>query len=252
MLMGFITVIPQKGHEEIVIQLNKIRLLLDLVEIQSVATGFRKAATTHVSQDNLNKRIPQLNKLGLVFTPLRSSGYYEGFNHIHKPIKPGDPFFWYGCVTRSYKDGQEFYKADNPGGHCDHEKVGRLLGFPKCCTEYFAEHYINNYDPIWMGRSGDVTGYWTNNDLLRYFGPRALFHFSCSPDCEATHTKSLEWLHLMAKNDKKTTLANIALLKSPVTWDSYHGAIIIKTPQFTGITNGFPGEKRIIKFTGTD
>lgn len=237
-MKDFVRIIPKKGFEEWPVKLSKMGSLFHVAEYQMVKEGKRSAATLHVDQNNLQDIITRLNNDNLRFTPLRKSGYYQGFAHSHKTVESGDPFYWYGCLTRTQKDADAFKKADLEG---DHNTIGKLLGFPDCCREYFAKSFpIVSYDPVWVDREGEVSGYPECNNMLRYFGARITSHLSCSPTCEGTRKIGREWFGIMEKNDKALAKELYDLLAGEMTWNSYHGVVQIDTPYFLGMTHTFP------------
>jgi hypothetical protein len=249
-MKDFARVMPKLGYENIPVLFNQFSTLFHEAEYQTVIEGRRKAGTIHISQDNMDKIFLRLNKHGLIFTPLHKSGYYQGFAHSHKSVTPGEPFFWYGCITRNKEDAETFQHADS--SH-DHNTVGRLLGFPSCCAKYFSDNFPLNYDPIWLGLEGDVTGYPECNQLLRYFGCRITSCLSCSPTCKSAREVGVSWLEVMRGIDKPLTDKLISTLSQPMTWDSYHGVVQVETSSFIAITHTFPfSYHRIINWRATD
>jgi len=269
---SFIRIMPKQGHEEWMVKLGRMGILFREAEYQMVKQGYRPAAVIHIDQNNLEQMWDKINKDGLVFTPILKSGYYEGFAHKHKPVVPGEPFFWYGSLTRTYEDGQKFKKAEEKG---DHKTIGSLLGYPECCVKYFIKTFPINYDPIWLHtRSAHsssvrkirraswqtgtrpsglkITGYPECNQMLRYFGARITSHFSCSPTCEKTKQIGEKWLKVMEEIDKELTKELYDLLAGPVIWNSYHGVVQVETPYFIGLTHTFPliEKPRIIEWRG--
>lgn len=244
---SFVRLIPKQGYEDYPAKLAKMSQLFGQAELLTVVNGQRRAATTHLSQENLNSLLPKLNRYGLIFTPLRKSGYYQGFAHTHKAVQPGDSFYWYGCVTRNLKDADAFVQADKAG---DHNTTGVLLGFPPCCTKYFTDTFPKNYDPVWIELEGETQGYPECNQLLRYFGARISSCLSCSPTCKDTHESGKKWLATMAGIDEEVTAELVKLLSSPMVWSSYHGVVEVETDYFVGVTHTFPylDKPRIIKW----
>lgn len=250
---SFVRIIPKQGHEEWVVKLNKMSRLIVEAEYQMVKQGYRTAATAHIDQNNLQEKLERLNKDGLIFTPLKKSGYYEGFAHKHKEVGPNDPFYWYGCITRTYEDAEKFKKADiGFDSPIDHKTVGLMLGFPECCTDYFEKTFHINYDPVWIGKEGKISGYPECNVLLRYFGVRISHHLTCSPTCKDAQKNGQVWLKVMGEIDKKLTDELYDLLAGKVTWNSYHGVAQVETPYFVGLTHTFPllEKPRIIEWKG--
>ena len=245
---GFTRLVYKQGCEEWENRIARISQVCNVAEVEMVVQDKRRAATIHISQDNLDSILPKLNSKGLIFTPLRKSGYYVGFSHTHKQVLPGDPFYWYGCVTRNYEDGQVFLKADKDGNH---NAIAEMLAFPACCGEYFTREFPKNYDPVWTDLEGDVEGYPECNNMLRYFGIRAVWHFSCSPKCEETCIIAQKWKEIMEGIDKDAVKDLYSLLSGEITWNSYHGVVEVETPYFVGVTHTFPFDKpRIIRWRG--
>ncbi len=253
MIDNFVRLLPKQGFSEWKVLAKDMARLCKETEYILVKEGYRKAATIHIREDNHKELIEKINKDGLIYTPILQSGLSVGFSHEHKEVKDGEPYYWYGCLTKTYEDGQEFKKADGTSDNRDpdHRKIGELLGYPKCCIDYFIENFSKNWDPIWIDRSGKVEGYVECNRLLRYFGIQISWHFSCSPDCEETKKIAEKWISVMRKINKELTDKIISLLSQNMTWDSYHGVVQIETPYFLGLSHTFPylEEKRIIDWS---
>ncbi len=242
MVKNFVRVIPKKGGEKWPSKLGEMSNLFGQAEYEMVKQGYRKAAIIHIDEHNYQQMTEKMNKDGLIFTPFLKSGHYEGFSHCHKEVKPGEPYYWYGCLTKTYKDAQEFKRADGTvnGKNTDHKKYGEMLGYPECCSSYFIKAFPKNYDPIWLEKQGEVSGYPECNQMLRYFGARITSHFSCSSTCKKTREIGQKWLSVMKGIDKKLTEELYDLLNSPCTWNSYHGVVQVETPYFIGLTHTFP------------
>ncbi len=252
----FVRIMPKQGHEEWMTKLGRMSMMFHETEYQMVKQGYRPAATTHIdiNQDNFRERLERFNKDGLIFTPLRRSGYYPGIGYKHKKFEPGEPFYWYGCLTRTYKDAQKFKKADF-GTHTDmyhHKTIALMLGFPECCAEYYIKTHPVDFSLIWFGKEGRVVGYPECNQMLSYFGIWIVSHFSCSPTCEATRKEGQVWFKVMEEIDKDTAKELYDLLAGPLTWNSYHGVVQVETPYFVGLTHTFPllEKPRIIEWEG--
>lgn len=242
-MTGFTRIIQKHGMKDEISLMLQARSIFDRMELDTVIEGQRTACTDHVIMDSLPDFLDLLNSKGLVFTPLKKSGFYQGFGHTHKKVNVGDSYFWYGCVTRSYEDGQEFKEADKV---TDHKAIGKMLGYPDCCTEYFVKSFDTNYDPVWLGYDNISGVDPAVNILLRYFGIRIVSHLTCSPYCEQTLQVAKQRLQLVKPDIRDWALE---LLNSPMTWDSYHGVVEIDTPNFLGVTHTFPlNEHRIVRW----
>lgn len=236
-ISGFVRVLEKQEHKGWKSKLSEMSRLFLKAEYEMVKQGHRAAAIIHVDENNYQEMTEKMNRDGLVFTPFLKSGYYKGFSHQHKPVRKGEPYYWYGSLTRTYEEGREFKQADKES---DHRKYGKFLGYPECCTEYFIKSFPNNCDPIWLAKEGDVNGYPEANQMLRYFGARITSHFSCSPTCEKTKKIGRVWLDIMSKIDDKLTSEIYELLSGELKWSSYHGVVEVETPYFVGVTHTHP------------
>jgi len=246
---GFVRIIPKQSCENWLMKLSQMGFLFHEAEYEMVKKGLRRAAVIHIYPERLGESLERINKDNLVFTPILKSGCYEGFAHKHKEVKPGDPFYWYGALTKEEKDGQKFKQAELSG---DHRTIGLMLGYPQCCVEYFIKNFPVNYDPIWLGKEGKVRGYSECNQMLRYFGARITSHLSCSPNCQATRRVGQLWFKTMKEIDKEKAAELYDLLSGEIIWNSYHGVVQVETPYFVGLTHTSPllEKPRIIEWRG--
>ncbi len=233
-MQDFTRVMPKQGYEEWLGKLGKMAQLFHQVEQQMVKRKFRQAAIIQVDPNNLQAIMEKINKDSLVFTPLKKMAVSAGFCATSKPVEPNQPFLWNGCLTRTYKDGQQFKEADSKS---DHRTIGRMLGYPDCCIDYFIRTFPIDPCPIWIDLEGKVTGFPECNGMLRYFGPKIVAHLSCSPTCQATKEIGKTWFKVMQEIDKDLADELYKLLAGPITWNSYHGVVQVETPYFVGLNN---------------
>lgn len=146
----------------------------------------------------------------------------------------------------------------------DHESIGDLLGYPKCCQEKFTERWPQSIDPLFEAaletdgaevediQDGkkvvvDSVSPFTNQ-MYRYFGVRITSHLPCSLDCEDTEEAGEEWLSVMKDIDEEAAEYAVEILNLPTTWDAYRGIVEVRNPFFIGITTtGFFKERRVIE-----
>jgi len=208
----------------------------------------------HVSSDNFDSSYEFLRKNGLVFFPTNKSGKYKGFSHKHRPVKSGDPYTLYGAVVRlgEEKYGEQFAKfskADEETKKADHIGIGKLLGYPTCCTKFFNENWGHpSVDPQYEAAVNTpktkvvddvvtVSCHPYCNNMLRYFGLRITPHLVHSMQCKKTIKWGEEWIEIMRQIDDEATDWLIELLSMPLTWSAYKGVVIIDTPLFRAVSN---------------
>jgi len=240
-MKDFVRIMPKQGFEDWPSKLGEMGNLYHEAEYQMVKKGYRAAATYHIDYQDLIEAMEKIRKDGLIYTPLRKSGYYQGFAHFHHPVKLGEPFFWYGCLTKTQKEAERFKEADLRG---DHKTIGKMLGYPDCCVDFFDKTFHLNYDPIWIDLEGEVRGFPECNQMLRYFGVRITSHLSCKPNCRATKEIGQIWFEVMKEANKKLAKELYDLLSGSTIWNSYHGVAQIETSYFLGLTHTFPYLKK--------
>ena len=245
-ITSFTRIVWKKDRENINKHIASASRLLNECEYLTVVKQQRQATTYHVDLENLSQALERFNSSGLVFTPCKRSGFYQGFAHKHKAVKLGDPYYWFGCVTRTHEEGMIFKEAEKSG---DHTTIGKMLGYPECCIEYFKENFPKNYDPVWLNDNDVPDGEAVANILLRYFGIRIISHLACSPHCEGSIKVGRERLEIIREIDLQAADWLLEFLAMPMTWNSYHGVVEVDTPNFLGLTHTFPMDKpRIIKW----
>jgi len=233
-IQNFIRIMPKQGHQEWLEKLGQMNELVLGAEYQMVKKGFRAAAILYIDPQNLQSVLEKTNKDRLILTPLKKIASMTGFSILCKPPEDGQPFLWESCLTRTYQDGQKFKEANLKN---DHRIVGRMLGYPDCCIDYFIRTFPIDTCPIWVDLNGKVKGYPENNGMLRYFGPKIVAHLSCSPTCQATKEIGKTWFKVMQEINKDLANELYKLLSGPITWNSYHGVVQIETPYFVGLNN---------------
>ena len=217
------------------------------LEILSVKHGHRRCAWRTISRPSLPEFSQKCAAIGMIVLPVRWVGAWEGFIH-HTP--EGDSNV-YCVISRELDDALEYLDAFNRG---DNVKQGELLGFPKCCCEFFAKNWTAGYfDPIWQVFQNtarinhDQDGWFAvddtkphphSNPMLRYIGLRVGFHIPCSFHCDATIAMAKDRLQIAPDQDLVKLLT--ALLSMPMSWSALHGQAVIKTPIFYLITQTVP------------
>jgi len=236
-------------------RLNRVSKLYNDTELVTVLNGMRDIYIHHVNSERIRDSLEFFLANNLKFYPTNESALYEGFSHKHIPPKKGEPYHVYGAAVLegNEKIGEEFKRINiSPS---DHDRIGEMLGYPKCCRDFFTEVWAtDSIDPIYEsalntdnvesipvdGEKKDMLRVKCNpyaNQMLRYFGIRLTPHLSHSMTCEDTIKMGKEWEKVMRKLDNEATDWLIELLSMPVKWDCYKGVAIIDTPIFRGVTS---------------
>lgn len=221
------------------------------LERETVKAGIRRCTTTHVNPDRMADEMRDLAKDGLTFLPRLKVGSYNGFAHRHPPVEPGKPWNWYGPIGSSVESARAFVEAEEQS---DHRAIGDLLGYPKCCQEFFSTVWMAGYvDPVWQAaertdadyfkmRTGNVAelsgpGMHMTWSGSRYNGLRLAAHIPCSYSCESTRRMSSLWIQLGRDLGVPGIEELIDLLNMPTEWNALHGIAWVTTPIYRVVTN---------------
>lgn len=243
----------EKGLQELYPVFNEMKKSAHEAEIKTVADGLRDVATLTVDSNAMFSSLEMISDLGLVYIPIRRSRKVNGFAHKFYPPEEGKPIQIFGVIAREYDTANEFKEARLSGGEEHADIMGRLLGFPDCCIEYFQNTFYKEFDPVWTsalnteGAKIEETEngidvylddiYPSVNQLLRYVGLRVASNLPCSYKCE----ESKKFADGFIKHIRHKDLLLEVL--SEMTWDCYKGIVIVDTPYFQIINDSMPFKK---------
>lgn len=115
----------------------------------------------------------------------------------------------------------------------DNRMIGRLLGFPECCQNFFQNYWVDQkfLDTSWPMSLNGTQGPKECNILLRWLGVRAVSHLPCSFDCKETYSiarTNIDWACENGYSQEMEWLEE--MLDWPIQWSALHGIAEIRTP----------------------
>lgn len=236
-------------------KLLKARSAYSELELESVTHGLRKCVIRNVSPDYLIAFMDKLAERQLVFLPIRKVGGSSEYAHRYTSAKEGSSWKWYGVVAKSYEDASKLKSLVlEDEENIDHEAIGELLGYPKCCTHFFTEKWGAGYiDPVWQEAENVASAHvlkkedhlikvshelpYETNLMLRYIGIRLVPHIPCSLDCKDTAHMASSWMNLGRELGIDGLNELEEFLRLPVQWDCLKGIAYVATPLFKIETN---------------
>jgi hypothetical protein len=226
------------------------------LELLSVAEDQRKCAWRTVNTFQVPELTKECLRLGINVYPIQNIGSWgQGFTHKTKPAIEGKPMSTYCIITKKIEYAQEYHVAFDKGNH---EKQGKLLGFPKCCTAFFKKNWPEYFDPMPQIAENSLNFishdwgklYYPNTysiPVLRYIGLRIGFHIPCSFNCQESIKIANERLSICkSQDDKDFSILLTRLLSMPIEWSVLHSLALIKTPIFYLRANSMPTEEEYI------
>ncbi|MEZ6049638.1 MAG: methyltransferase domain-containing protein [Planctomycetaceae bacterium] len=244
--------------EERVSGINKMHSYL---EWASVVSGVRECGLQMLDERQLSERPITLRSHGIDLAVLKRVNAVSAYqSRISDATLGADQVSW--CVVGATERIAEFRDAFVGS---DNATMGRLLGYPECCIEYFQDFWVEQglIDSTWSSAvntssavmsSGMVTcGATKCSAHLRWIGVRPVFHLPCAINCP----KSEEIADQLAGLAQKYQFVNESrwlseLISMPVEWSSLHGIAEIKTPLFKIVTNtDAAAGKHVVRIEGT-
>lgn len=187
------------------------------LELLSVSERLRDSALVHLEPEEIARACADTAKAGLALSILERGpdGTFRAAVHV-----PGLAAEWYRAWAGS-----------------DHGAIGRMLGFPECCREFFARAWAGTSDRDVTPAMGSVDGPWQANTMLRWLGVRLVPHLPCSANCEKTIANAEAYLAMAARLGIDLGALE-TLLRLPVTHDALNGVVIVSTPHFRFMAGG--------------
>lgn len=113
----------------------------------------------------------------------------------------------------------------------DDVAIGRLLGFPECCIEFFQRLWSSGKRDTTLSMAPGTSR--LGGILLRWLGVRLVGHLPCGHGCEATERLAVAHAELGRKHGLAEGVEAIErLLSLPMEYSALHGAGVVETPFF--------------------
>ncbi len=211
------------------------------MEWLAVAAGLRACAIVIVMPNTFVQQAGDWARHGLSGIPIEIQGVSSSsYSSSAVPSELGKPFL-YRVVVGTPQSVTAFKNAwDND----NHEKIGRLLGYPSCCHQFFFDVWVERglIDTTWPmaiatapaadgEHSVEVNGPPEANILWRWMGLRAVPHLPCSFTCQPTVVLGQQFIQIGRQAGYEQEMDwLLEILSWPVQWSALHGIAEIKTP----------------------
>lgn len=220
------------------------------IERASVSTGYRLATLQSVSPEDLPAVSKEAAKRNVDLIVLEQNGISMSNTIPYVKDKPWN----YRVLISNRNITDRFLQG---WMQKDNELMGKLLGYPICCREFFDLVWMQNKhtDTAWpmTGDVGNEVSYedidYRNNILLRYIGVRAVPFLPCSFNCVETRHVASNFKEVAIRSGFDVEWKWLTeLLSAPIEWSAKGGIAEIKTSIFKISTRtDATGEKYIIK-----
>ncbi len=124
-----------------------------------------------------------------------------------------------------------------------HAELGMVLGYPKCCCEFFEEKYDKFNTDLTLDTLKNSQGFefpFHTNIAARHFDAALLSHFPCSFSCKQSIAIGKRNVEMMGKYAPQIAAEMIAMLKSPIVYTN-KGVFIFRDHKQDGNKISFKG-----------
>jgi len=233
--------------------IQRFEYYASLAELDLIKLGLRECDVFHVYPESMYEDLRLVYERGLRFQVIDVVRRYSGFAHYHeRPSDVGEALY-YGAVCRSEAGLKEIVEAHRRG---DHDRIGELLGYPKCDRRFFVENWgRGRYDMIpevALGTLGSrverVDGGGLRvysgfdpllNIALRYAGLRFLPYFPHSFECSESVRFAGLFMSAVYRYDREVVYTVAKLLSLPLVWSQANGIIEVSNGVLRVVAGGF-------------
>lgn len=235
------------------------------IERLAVFDGERAACLSFANPEQMPDAAASAVKGKLVLLPLTLAGMASQYSSTSQALVPGRPWH-YRVVLIQPEFTEEWLEAWNDPAGTSNKTIGKLLGYPNCCRDFFERVWVEGkgVDTTWDMGLGSAAAEGPvvkipagsppeSNILLRWLGVRLVPHLPCSFHCMSTvyqgrtfaevgrrhgFSQEVEWMYEM--------------LDWPAEWSALHGIAEIRTPVNTVSTRtDATGKKLVVQREGT-
>jgi len=214
---------------------------LNELEWRSILEGVRACALTSVAPDQLESFAAMLANNGLTMVSLEKVAVQDLYANSFKRPQEGEPFHYWCAIGRA----SDVHLFESAYSRHDDGAIGRLLGYPSCCIDFFNRVWVNEgfVDTTWpMAQNTankrvispthlEIEEASSGNQLLRWLGMRVAIHLPCSFDCQPTVelAKKLTGVARSAGFHQEMDWLE-EMLSWPIEWTALNGHLEITTP----------------------
>ncbi len=207
------------------------------LEILYILEGVKPAGRIMVKEDDKEGIFSFLEDKGLSFSVSdfkvikqdKEKPYSD--KAIKVPIDSDKKGYFFVYIS---KDKEKTTEAKRLEGEGKHEELGVLLGYPRCCSVFFSDHFEeesrkdNDYTLRALGKSEGFEFPFFSNIAARHFDLSLLSHFPCSFNCEKSVEIAENHLEVVERYDKEIAEIIRGMLKGAVVYTENEGVFLLR------------------------
>ena len=205
------------------------------LEILYVLENIKPCARILVYEDKLSNILDFLksNDLGFSVSNFKlkkifneNSFYSDKSVKIEKDSLEKGYFFVYISRIKELAEKAKAYEENNM-----HFELGMVLGYPKCCCEFFKKNFNENNADLTLETLRNSEGFefpFYTNIAARHFDISLLSHFPCSFNCKFSIDMGIENLNLIKKHSGQLAETFENTMKNAFLYTKGNGVFLLK------------------------
>ncbi|MBI4143311.1 hypothetical protein HY487_00340 [Candidatus Woesearchaeota archaeon] len=211
------------------------------LEVVYVLEDAKPCARLMVFEDELKKVIDFLNEKKVNsavsgFKVLKHSAQGEFYSDKSIKIPKGDGRKGYFLVYLS-KNKELTEKARLAEEKNSHVELGLLLGYPRCCCEFFERNFNDKSTDLTLKSLQNSNGFefpFYTNIAARHFDASLLSHFPHSLDCEKSVEIARDNLKVVQRNSAESASMLASILQRLAVYTVQEGIFLLKNHEKAG------------------
>lgn len=205
--------------------------LLKCLDVFYVIRDIKPVSRILVKEENVKQIKEFLERLKLKVTlsefKVELLDGYKGYSNIGIRSNIG---YYILYLSKSMYKAIKAKKLEEVG---EHKKLGKLLGYPNCCSNFFAENFSDEdiIQKIFENSDGCLFPYYTNI-CARIFDVAIISFFPCSFNCKRAIRTGIKNLRSIEKESREIADTLISFLKNPLIYTK-DGIFILRNASIT-------------------
>ena len=211
------------------------RSITKSLEVLYVFEGVKPCARILVFEDemqnarnflNENKICTTISDFKVIKQTAQSEFYSDKSIKIPKNSAEKGYFFIYLSKNKEMAENAKFLEENSK-----HKEFGLLLGYPKCCCEFFQKNFDENNTDLTLKILENSNGYefgFCNNIAARHFDVSLLSHFPHSFECRPSIGIAKNNLKIINKYSKQLAAMFAGVLQGIVVYTVNEGIFLLR------------------------
>ena len=218
-------------------QLQQIfRSIIKSLEVLYVIEGVKPCARILVFEDELEKvmnflKDSKINTAVSDFKVLKQTAQSEFYSDksvkVDKNSKQKGYLFVYLSKSKGTSEKAKLMEENN-----NHKELGLLLGYPKCCCEFFEKNFDEKKNTdLTLKTLENSDGYefpFYNNIAARHFDVSLLSHFPHSFECKPSIEIAKNNLRIIKKHSEQLAAVFLGILQCVVVYTVEEGIFLLR------------------------